>query len=137
MSLRDSLLPVFDSVRRLIQNLGLRRYRIWKRKGRWDGGEIHLGNLTNEDEEILPQPKVEKRGENLIVTKMTPEFDGGGYAPEDLVPPDEKAVDQYFVVQTPDGKLQAYRAAETNAAGNFGLMMVLEPIPPDLVTPSW
>jgi hypothetical protein len=128
MTLRDDLLPVFEDVRGLVQDLGLRQTRVWKRLGEWSGGEIHLGDLTNTDTEITPRPFVRAVGQNLQVTKITPEFDDGGWSTEDLSPATANATDFYYVVQFPDGSLEPYRLVDLDASKNFTLALTLEPL---------
>lgn len=128
MALRDDLLPVIDSARQLVQDFGLRQVRVWMRRGQWDGGEIHLGELVNGDTEIVPRPKVVEQGPRLRVTKVTPAFTGGGFSPSDLQPSVEAAADFHFVVMKPDGALRAYYLADISTEKNFSYELTLAPI---------
>lgn len=132
MGLRDDLLPVIDEIRQLIgdvSQLQLRQSRVWIRRGEWDGGEIHLGSLTNADTEILPRPKVEQISKTTLrVSRITPEYSTGGYSPDDLQPSREAGVDQYYVVAGPNGVLAPYELADKDERKNFGITLILERI---------
>jgi len=131
MTLRDDLLPVFQNVRQLVQDLGLRQTRVFVRIGAWSE-EIQRGDLTVTDTEILPRPKVAHSGRALIVSKITPQFDGGGWAPRELQLDIEAGKDFYFIVQRPDGGLGKWHlAAEPNIVKNFGYELTLMPLDRD------
>lgn len=135
MALRDDLLPVFEDARQLIQDFGLRRVRIIVRLGAWSTGETHLGALTNTDSEILPRPKVERRGGELIVSKITPSFATGGWEPADLQPAIAAGQDFYLVAIGDDGNQKPYRLKSVNLTKSFGYTLTLEQI--DLVEPEY
>lgn len=127
MALREDLLPVFNAARTLIQDFGLRTSRVWVRRGSWDGGEIHLGSLENEDTEILPRPKVEPVGSHsLKVSRITPDHATGGWTPQELNPPMVAGEDSHFVVRMPDGGTRPYRLVEINQTRNFGYELILQ-----------
>lgn len=131
MALREDLLPVFDNARQLVQDFGLRQSRVWVRRGVFSSGEIHLGDLTNNDVELLPRPKVEQQDTvTLKVTRITPPYPGGGYDTADLLPPQEAGVDRMCVVQVgTDGPKVAYRIVDIDERKNFGITLMLERIP--------
>lgn len=134
MGLREDLLPVIDEIRTLIgdpDQLGLRQSRVWVRRGVWSAGEIHLGDLTNDDVEITPRPKVvQKDPVTLEVSRITPAYAGGGYDTADLLPVQEAGVDRVCVVQVgSDGPKVAYRIVDIDERKNFGITLMLERIP--------
>lgn len=131
MTLRDEVLPIIDAARSLIQDFGLRQTRVFRRNGQWDGGEIHLGNLTNTDTEILPRPKVEDTGRGLKVSKVTPSYGAGGFTPEQLRPSESVGLDHHYLVIKPDGTGRPYFLAECNFTKNFGYELALEPLDRD------
>jgi hypothetical protein len=127
MALREDLLPVFEGVRQLVQDFGLRQSRVWIRTGDWDGGELLLGDLENTDVELLPRPKVEQQpGGMLKITRLTPSFDGGGILPASLSPAVAVGSSHRFLVAGPDGNVHTYRLASINLRKNFGYELMLE-----------
>lgn len=129
-TLRDNILPIINAGRKLVQDLGLRQHRIWVRLGDWSTGEVHLGTLANSSTEILPRPKVKQLGPNRIeLSKITPTFTGGGWAPDDLLPAIEAGQDFYFVVRGPDGTDVPHALVEVDSTRNFTFTLVLERLP--------
>lgn len=124
----DDNLPTLDAGRQILVDVGLRKSRVWVRRGTWSAGEVKLGELTNADTEITPRPKVEWVGRLLKVHKITPDFTIGGWAPSDLSPEMIANVDFYFVVQFANGPLQAFRLDTIDTTRAFGYTLMLEPL---------
>ena len=124
----EANLKTLDNGRQRLVDVGLRPTRVWKRLGVWDGGEIHLGDLTETDTEITPRPKVEHVGNSLRVSGITPDYGTGGWSTADLSPETANATDFYYVVQVPGGALSAYRLADINTTKAFGYVLRLEPL---------
>ncbi len=89
-TLRDSLLPVIDEIRRIPgpDGVGVRTSRVYRVVRTWSGGSVRLGTSTDSTTEIVPRPKVreEMSGNELTVGPITAAHVGGGYAQSDLVP---------------------------------------------------
>jgi hypothetical protein len=147
VTLRDDLLPVFESARTLIHDLGLRRYDITVRTVSWDGGRPGLGNRVVTDtpltlstgarikvrrlttvnaQEIIASGGALQDGD-VIVGPITPAYSGGGNAitsflPEVTDPPSEV----HYLVSGPDldggrwHKMVSYQADR-----NFGYYFTL------------
>jgi len=126
VTLRSSLLPVFESARTLIEDLGLRQTRVIKRIRLWSGGEVGLGAVEVTDTEIEPRPKVENRGNgSVLVSKITPSYSGGGYTAEDLRPTLGAGEDFVYILIGPDGIEHPYQLVEVNPRRNFGYELEL------------
>ena len=129
MTLRTDLLPVFEDSRQLIEDLGLRQYRVWRRLGVWDGGEALLGTLTETDVELTPRPKVTQPQYGwLKVTGITPSFATGGWTPGQLQPDVAEATEFYYVTLGPDGVYDAHRFHGIDLSKNFKYEMMLQRI---------
>ena len=128
MALRDDLLPVFDDVRQLIQDFGLRQSRVWVRQRAYSAGEQHLGDITNTDVEITPRPKVEEMDPTTLkVSRITPDYGTGGYTTADLMPAQAAGTERYFLVQVgTDGPKIPYRCIAIDERKNFGITLTLE-----------
>jgi uncharacterized protein YjdB len=128
MTMRDDLLPVFDSARSLIKDLGLRRFAVTVRRRSWSGTYIGDGTPIDQDITLSPLPRVRQsfasasrdprvleyllaKG-NVVddriytVDKITPAYSGGGYTAEQLrlwAPPDAKNLELIVVLTGDDG----------------------------------
>lgn len=121
MTLRDDLLPVFNGARQLIQDLGLRQTRVIRRIRTWSAGEVGLGALTVSDFEFTPRPKVENRGNGIVlVSKVTPDYSGGGYTLDEIRPTLTAGQDLIYILIGPDGGEHPYQLVEVNPRKNFG-----------------
>lgn len=126
-TLRDGLLPVFESARTLIDGLGLRTTRVIRRTKTWSGGQVGLGTLTTTDVELAPRPKVRDAGPGqVVVGPITPAFAGGGYDHDDLVPAQTDAQDVIWVLIGADGEERPYRWAGTDSRRAFRYMLTLQ-----------
>ena len=96
-TLRDGLLKIADSLRALPNTFGLRRYSVTLRTRKWSGGKPGSGTATVTDVVLTPPPKVRVlkteevassggtyRDGDLMVEKITPKYDAGGYTPAQL-----------------------------------------------------
>lgn len=121
-TLRDDLLPVLRDGRQLIQDFGLRPYRLIVRTRTWSGGSVRMGTSTDSDLEILPRPKVEETNgdKELRVSKI----DLGLYTSSQLVPTDSAAVEWYYVVIGPNGS-HDYTCSHIDTSPRFGFSMQL------------
>lgn len=129
-TLRDSVLPIINGGRSLVQSLGLRQHRIWVRVGSWSADEVHLGNLNVADVEIVPRPKCKHLGSSrLEVSKITPNHTTGGWEPDELLPALEAGQELYFVVRGPDGADVLFTLVEVIAVKNFTYTLILERLP--------
>jgi hypothetical protein len=126
-TLREGLLPVFDSARTLIDNLGLRTTRVILRTKTWSEGEVGLGTLTTTDVELVPRPKVREKGPGIVeVGPITPQYGGGGYAPSDLAPSLDADQEHVWVLIGADGAEREYRWADTDTRRAFRYVFTLE-----------
>jgi hypothetical protein len=126
VTLRDGLLPVFESARTLIDNLGLRTTRVIRRTRTWSGGEVGLGDLVETDLELAPRPKVRNGGPGLVIVgPVTPEYAGGGYGPDDLAPDQTAAQEVIWILVGADGEEMPYRWAATDSRRAFRYMLTL------------
>lgn len=128
-TLRVGLLPVFDSARTLIDDLGLRTSRVILRTRTWDGGSVRMGDPTDEDLELNPRPKVRDIAPGrLAVGPITPSYAGGGYTPAQLFPDDTLDADEerFWVVIGLDGEEREYRVSSIDSRRAFRLMFELE-----------
>ncbi len=119
-------LPTIDAGRALLQEFGLRPVRVFMRTKVWSAAERHLGTLTESDVELLPRPKVKGDNQRLTVTNVTPRYTGGGWTPEMLQPDLQAGYDHVFIVQQPDGALNAYRLAKVDQLSPFRYTLELE-----------
>ena len=139
MTIVSRALRQLDRGRQKLVDAGLRPVRIYKRTVTWSEGELHLGALTESDVEIIPRPKVKSAGQggdrHLTMTNVTPEFTGGGYSPADLQPDAVNGTETVYIVQQPDGDLEAYRIVGVNQLSPFRYSIDLEKI--DRVEPEY
>lgn len=136
MSLRTSLLPVFQDARQLVEGLGLRTCRVIVRVRTWSGGKVRLGTPTDLDTEILPRPRVRETDyRHIRVDKITPSHSAGGYTREQLRPDDVPGTEYYYVVVSPDGVSRNYALENIDTARNFGYELKL--IQLDRSAPTW
>ena len=126
-TLRTGLLPVFDSARTLIDNLGLRTTRVIRRTKAWSGGQVGLGTLTTTDIELVPRPKVRDAGPGMVtVGPITPAFAGGGYDADDLKPSETASQDVIWILIGADGEETPYRLAGSDSRRAFRYMLTLQ-----------
>jgi len=122
-TLRDDLLPVLRDGRQLIQDLGLRPYRVVVRTRTWSGSKVRLGTPTDSDLEIVPRPKVtEKDGDALLSVEK---IDLGTYTLSQLNPSDVAGVEFYYSVTGPNGEFP-YSLKSIDTSPRFGFRMILE-----------
>ena len=139
MTIVSRALRPLNRGRQKLVDAGLRPVRIYKRTVTWSEGELHLGALTESDVEIIPRPKVKSGGQggdrHLTMTNVTPEFTGGGYSPADLQPDAVNGTETVYIVEQPDGDLEAYRIVGVNQLSPFRYSVDLEKI--DRVEPEY
>lgn len=139
MTIVSRALRPLNRGRQKLVDAGLRPVRIYKRTVTWSEGELHLGALTESDVEIIPRPKVKSAGtggdRHLTMTNVTPEFTGGGYSPADLQPAAANGTETVYIVEQPDGDLEAYRIVGVNQLSPFRYSLDLEKI--DRVNPEY
>jgi len=117
--------------RQLLEDAGLRNHRVFLRLGQWDGGEIHLGTLTDTDVEITPRPKVKENGpSSLTVTNITPTYPGGGWEPLTLLPEVASGQDYYIIVTNPRGDSLPYTVTDIDSTSPFRVKLTLERLEP-------
>ncbi len=127
-TLRDSLLPVINNCRRIIDDLGFRTARVIVRTKTWTSGRIQTGDAFVEDLELDPVPSVVGTAGDpkLTVTKLTPSFARGGYTPAQLNPADSPGVEFVYIIIGPDEVERAYRLAQIDLTGSLGYTLKLE-----------
>ena len=136
MTIVDRALRPLNRGRQKLVDAGLRPVRIYRRTNAWSAGELHLGTLTETDLEITPRPKVVGNDDRrLRVTNITPSHDGGGWSPADLQPDAATGQETVYIVQQPDGELEAYRLVAVNQLSPFRYTLDLEKI--DRVNPEY
>lgn len=106
MTLRDDVLPIVDTGRRIVSDLGFRQFTTQIVTRTWSTGIIGSGTPTDSAETISPNPKVVERdgGKTLVVGPLTPAYaigTGGGYAPENLRPADAPGVEVFWRIAGP------------------------------------
>ena len=131
MTIVSDNLPTIEAGRQLLVDAGLRNHRVYLRAGVWDGGEIHLGTLTDTDVEITPRPKVKEAGpSSLTVTNITPVYPGGGWDPSTILPDVASGSDYYFVVTNPRGDSLPYAVTDINSTSPFRVTLTLTRLEP-------
>jgi len=104
-TLRDSLIPVVNSIRGLPQALGVRTTAVTRRVRTWSGGEVQLGSYADEDIVLTPYPKVREviSGEQFDVGPVTPSMLGVGYSYDDLRPTLDTDQEVFWLVDNENG----------------------------------
>lgn len=124
-NLRDKLLPVLDKVARgLIDQLGFRQTRVFIVRRTWSGGHAGEGVPVTTETEILPRPKIEEiDGSNIVlIDKITPKYDGGGYTIEELSPATTSGSEYWIELRGPRGSYQfAFGSLDTGKATRYKL----------------
>jgi hypothetical protein len=105
-TLREDVLPIVDVGRQIIDDLGFRVFTVEIVTRTWSGGKVNAGTTSDSAETIFPRPKVVEKegGKKLLIGPVTPAYvagSGGGYAPEDLRPPDAGGVQMFWRVTGP------------------------------------
>jgi hypothetical protein len=121
VSLRTALLPVADRIRALgdTTRLDIRRYEVRVRSRSWSGGALMLGVPTITDVVVTPRPKVIENGRRVTVTAITPAYVGGGWAPAQLNPADNPAVEFYYMLTGPDGTQRPFALLDLDTTRPF------------------
>lgn len=118
MTLRDSCLPIFESARVLLADVGLRRYDVTMRVVTWSGPRVGDGTRTAVDAPLAIQgrrPGVRQVSQKDIIASggkyqdgdyrigpFTPSFPGGGLEPVDFNPAaDATAREVYYKIVGP------------------------------------
>lgn len=99
MALRDSLLPLVDTLRALPATFGLRRFAVTIRRRTWSGAQQGEGTATDHDIPLIPAPRVrditnrdmsipvaelrasstgDTQGNIYRITGITPQYTNGG-----------------------------------------------------------
>ena len=131
MSIVTGVLKAINDGRQKLVDVGLRNHRVYLRAGQWDGGEIHLGTLTNTDVEITPRPEVLESGpSSLRVSNITPPYPGGGWQPATLLPDVASGSDYYFVVTNPRGDSLPYTVTDIDSTSPFRVTLTLQRLEP-------
>lgn len=66
MTVRDDLVPVVDSARQVIADMGLRRHEVIVQRRIWSGAQLGLGTVTTQELILTPTPKVSDVPERLL-----------------------------------------------------------------------
>lgn len=136
MTIVGRALRPLDRGRQKLVDAGLRPVRIYRRSVTWSERELHLGALTETDVEITPRPKVTGADDRrLRVSNITPSYTGGGFSPADLQPSAVNGTETVYIVEQPDGELEAYRLVAVNQLSPFRYTLDLEKI--DRVNPEY
>lgn len=106
MTLREDVLPIVESGRQIIDDLGFRVFTVEILTRTWSAGKINSGTPSDAYEPILPRPKVVEKegGKKLLIGPITPAYivgSGGGYEPGDLRPADAAGVQVKWKVTGP------------------------------------
>ena len=145
MTLRDDLLPVFDSVRALMADLDFRRYDIVRRVTTWSGERIGDGSPTETDLPLTLDAsgrriKVKRLTSHEVVSSggkyaagdfrigpLTPTFDGGGVDPSLFNPAVGTAPQEVSFQLTGPGMEDGawFKLIDTETEKNFGYYFVL------------
>lgn len=138
MSFRTSFLGVLDRLRYLTGPTGFdirtssvtRRIETWS--GSSDGPEIGTGDVSADDLEIVPRPKVVEQGNGaLIVAPITPASTTGGYTVDQLNPRDlDPGQRLVYVVNGPNGE-HFYQLVEIDTSRPFKYTLHLAPLDRD------
>lgn len=136
MTIVGRALRPLDRGRQKLVDAGLRPVRVYRRTVTWSERELHLGALTETDVEITPRPKVTGADDRrLRVSNITPSYPGGGFSPADLQPAAVNGTETVYIVEQPDGELEAYRLVAVNQLSPFRYTLDLEKI--DRVNPEY
>lgn len=117
-TLRDDLLPVFDDLRQLPDQFGLRRYSVVLRTRTWSGGEPGIGSPVDTDTTVTPPPRVRVMSPkeiaasggtyqdgDFMIEKITPRYTSpttGGWSPGLLHERPGASADDVVIVLTGD-----------------------------------
>lgn len=139
MALREDLLPVVnDAARQLMVDLGLRTHTLTVRLKTWASGRIGLphDDDANVDLLITPAPKIREVSSreiassggafqqgDLLVTKITPDYAGGGYTPAELAPAADGSQEIIYLVAGPNAG--EYTLAGSDFSRNFEYRLTL------------
>ena len=141
MTLRDDLLPVFDEVRPLLDELGFRLYTITMRLSTWDGGRPGLGAESYSESFLTldaagSKVKVKRMSTqaaiaggynegSYLVGPFTPEHDGYGRTFAYLDPPlSSPASEVLYHLEGPE--VDGWFRKRDSYARTFGYYLVLE-----------
>jgi hypothetical protein len=102
VSLRDDLLPVVNDGRQIIDDLGFRTHTVTVRTRTWAGARPGLPTPTSYTDSVLaltPAPRVRQVSSQEVaqsggflstgdvrIDRITPQYAGGGYTPDQLDP---------------------------------------------------
>lgn len=102
-TLRENVLPVVNTGRQIVDDLGFRLFTVAIVARTWDSGKARVGDPTDSTVTLSPSPKVKENddGVTLIIGPITPEFSSGGYDPDDLRPADVAGAETYWTVTGP------------------------------------
>lgn len=138
MALRDSLLPVFESTRELMDNLGLRTNALTIEVRTWPGppGARGTSATTTATRAITPPPRVRTLSTHDVASsggryedgdlradKITPKWASGGYEPAELRPTVTKNQEVVYVITGPNAG--DYHLIDLGTDRNFGYSLVL------------
>lgn len=141
MSVRTSLLPVFDIIRGLLADptsLDLRTSRVYVRLNGWNGGENALGVLAITDIEITPRPKVQELSGNKIkIGPITPSYGTGGWLPATLNPSDLVGQDHMIVIIGPAGNTIPYLPIDFDGRKPFSYYITAQQLERTKPTDGW
>jgi hypothetical protein len=106
MTLRTDVLPIVDTGRQIVDDLGFRPFTCKIVTRTWSGGKVGAGTPTDAEETITPRPKIVEQdgGRTLVVGPLTPAYvaaGGGGYTPSNLRPADAAGVETFWFVEGP------------------------------------
>lgn len=102
-TLRDNVLPVVNTGREIVDNLGFRQFTTALVSRTWDSGSPRVGDPTDVTTTLSPSPKVKENddGITLLIGPITPLHSTGGYAPPTLRPADVDGVEFFWTVTGP------------------------------------
>lgn len=139
-TLRDRLLPVLDRVARgRIDQLGFRQSRVFIIRRTWSLGRIGEGEPTKTEREITPRPKIEEvDGTNIVlVDKITPKYDGGGYTIAELSPATTSGSEYWIEIRGPRGTYHyAFGTLDAGKATKYTLRLKAMDRPVDIADPT-
>jgi len=110
VTLASDLYSVLNDARTLPADLGLRRYTVTRRLRTWSGGMVGMGQPTDDDLVLSPNPKVREIDENTVkLTHITPSDGTIGYTLDQLRPlsaPEPANQEFFYILNGPNGEIR-------------------------------
>lgn len=118
MSIVDDAKPILDAARALLDDVGLREFRVFVRTRDWSGERVGLGTATEQLRELTvaggKRPKVTALSPRAVVASggqlgdtvfavgpLTPAYAGGGVLPSDVTPGRSGRREVHYLVRGP------------------------------------